>query len=94
MFVNWAKNYVALNQQGPALIIVYREGLSKQQTQVQVPNELIALQNVIKKIGQKTNVQNYNPEVVYTTVTTKINTRFFDFPQANSGNSNKFMPRV
>ncbi len=33
---------------------------------------------------------------MYTTVTTKINSRFFDFPQGSSGGngSNKFQPRV
>jgi len=36
LFVNWAKNYVALNKEGPQLIIVYREGLSEQQTRRQV----------------------------------------------------------
>lgn len=39
---------------------------------------------------------NYNAEILYTTVTTKINSRFFDFPQGSSGGngSNKFQPRV
>lgn len=36
MFVNWARNYVSLNKQGPELIIVYREGLSVQQIERQV----------------------------------------------------------
>lgn len=36
MFVNWAKYYVAANKEGPQLIIIYREGLSEQQTKKQV----------------------------------------------------------
>ena len=80
IYVNWAKNFVSLNKEGPQLIIVYREGLSIQQTEKQVKGELDALYNVIKKIGVKTKKENYAPEVVYTTVATKINTRIFDFP--------------
>lgn len=36
MFINWARNYVSINKQGPELIIVYREGLSVQQIERQV----------------------------------------------------------
>ncbi len=38
----------------------------------------------------------YDPEILYTTVTTKINSRFFDLPQGQSGGngSNKFQPPV
>jgi hypothetical protein len=65
MLVNWAKYYVGFNKKGPELIIVYREGLSTQQMERQVKDEVEALKNVIKKIGQKTGNANYNPEIVY-----------------------------
>jgi len=51
------------------------------------------LKNVIKKIGQKTSKENYNPEIVYSVVNTKISTRIFDIPDGAS-HSNKFQPRV
>ena len=54
-----------------------------------------ALDNVIKKIGQKTGKAEYKPEIVYTVVNTKINTRIFDLPDGGSqSHSNKFMPKV
>jgi hypothetical protein len=43
------------------LIIVYREGLSEQQTKRQVGNEIDGLKKVIKKIAEKTKNANYNP---------------------------------
>lgn len=93
IFVNWARNYVQANKDGPSLIVVYREGLSIQQIQRQVKPELDALYNVIKKIGEKIKKPNYSPEVIYTTVNTKINTRIFDFRGGQSQNpSNKFIP--
>jgi len=50
---------------------------------------------VVKKIAEKTKIPNYDPEILYTTVTTKINSRFFDIPTGSGGNgSNKFVPRV
>ena len=74
--------------------MIYREGLSKEQTKMQVPGELSALKRVIAKIGEKTKTANYNPEVLYMTVTTKNSARFFDFPQSMANNSNKFIPKV
>lgn len=66
-----------------------------QQIQRQVKAELDALNSVIRKIGQKTNNPNYSPEIIYTTVNTKINTRIFDFPEGTSAtHSNKFTPRA
>lgn len=95
MLVNWAKSYVGENKKGPELILVYREGLSVQQIERQVKSELEALNNVIKKIGQKTGKENYAPEIVYTVVNTKINTRIFDLPEGSSqSHSNKFSPKV
>lgn len=61
MLVNWAKNYVGLNKKGPELIMIYREGLSQQQIERQVKGEIDALKNVVKKVAQKTNKENYNP---------------------------------
>jgi aubergine len=93
MLVNWAKHYVGFNKKGPELIMIFREGLSTQQIERQVKDELGALNNVIKKIGQKTGNPSYSPEIVYTIVNTKINTRIFDIPEGSS-HSNKFQPRV
>jgi aubergine-like protein len=95
MFVNWARSYVSINKQGPELIIVYREGLSIQQIERQVKGELAALDRVIEKIGEKTKRPDYKPEIIYTTVNTKINTRIFDFSEGSSAtHSNKFTPRA
>jgi len=50
---------------------------------------------VVKKIGEKTSNIKYSPEVIYTTVNTKINTRIFDFPEGTSASSsNKFTPKA
>jgi aubergine len=95
ILVTWAKNYVGVNKKGPELIMIYREGLSTQQIQRQVKDELRALNNVIKKIGQKTGNANYNPEIVYTVVNTKLNVRIFDLSEGSSqSHSNKFQPKV
>ena len=94
ILVNWAKRYVLLNKKGPELIMIFREGLSIRQTERQVKDELAALNNVTKKIGQKTGNANYNPEIVYTVVNTKINTRIFDIAQSSRHGSNKFAPGV
>lgn len=51
IFLNWAKNYVQENKAGPDLIMIYREGLSIPQIQVQLKPEIDALSSVIKKIG-------------------------------------------
>ena len=56
----WAKNYVAVNKEGPQLIIVYREGLSEQQMKKQAKIEVDALKRVINLIRIKTNIDNYN----------------------------------
>ena len=60
MFKKWAKNYVAVNKEGPQLIIVYREGLSEQQMKKQAKIEVDALKRVINLIRIKTNIDNYN----------------------------------
>lgn len=78
IFFNWAKTYVGENKEGPNMIMVYREGLSLPQVDVQVKQELAALQSVILKIAEKTKKPNYKPEVLYLIVNTKINTRIFD----------------
>lgn len=56
----WAKNYVAVNKEGPQLIIVYREGLSEQQMKKQAKIEVDALKRVINLIRIKTKIDNYN----------------------------------
>lgn len=38
IFVNWAKSYFQLKRTVPGTIILYREGLSVQQTAVQIKN--------------------------------------------------------
>jgi hypothetical protein len=58
--------------------MIFREGLSLPQIEVQIKPEIDALTSVIKKIGEKTKKTNYSPEIVYLTVNKKINTRFFD----------------
>jgi hypothetical protein len=60
MFKMWAKNYVAVNKEGPQLIIVYREGLSEQQMKKQAKIEVDALKRVINLIRIKTKIDNYN----------------------------------
>ena len=53
------------------------------------------MNNVVKKIAQKTNKENYNPEIIYSVVNTKINTRIFDISEGSGQtHSNKFQPRV
>jgi len=59
--------------------MVYREGLSLPQINVQLKDEIEALKETIVTIGQKINNSKYDPEVMYMTVNKKINTRFFDF---------------
>ena len=51
----------------------------------------------MKKIAQKTNKENYNPEIIYNVVNTKINTRIFDISDGSGqaqSHSNKFQPKV
>ena len=53
------------------------------------------MNNVVKKIAQKTNKENYNPEIICSVVNTKINTRIFDISEGSGQtHSNKFQPRV
>lgn len=78
IFYAWAKNYVMENKEGPGIILIFREGLSLPQIEIQLKPEIDALTSVIKKIGEKTKKANYNPEIMYLTVNKKINTRFFE----------------
>lgn len=62
MFIGWAKSYFLANKKTPDLIIFYREGLSIPQIRMQLPKmDIPALQNMIKKIGDKTGTKNYKP---------------------------------
>ena len=50
---------------------------------------------MIQKIGKKTGNDKYKPEIIYTVVNTKINTRIFDLPEGGGqAHSNKFQPKV
>jgi len=49
---------------------------------------------MIKKIGDKTGVKNYKPEVMIVTVNKKINTRYFIGGKENQQNPNKFLPEM
>jgi hypothetical protein len=51
IFLHWAKNFVMENKEGPSMIMIYREGLSIPQIEVQIKSEVDALYDVIKKIG-------------------------------------------
>lgn len=93
MFVNWAKNYYMLNNDVPSTILMYREGLSLKQIEVQLEPEVEAMYTMIKKISEKTKKPNYNPDFVYMTVNKKINGRFFT-PSSNTHSEGKFIPRV
>jgi aubergine-like protein len=93
IFLGWAKSYVDEHNEGPSMIMVYREGLSLQQVNVQVRQELQALENVIEKIAKKTKKPNYKPECLYIVVNTKINTRIFDTTDGY-GSQGKFPPKV
>jgi hypothetical protein len=58
--------------------MLYREGLSVPQIKMQLPKmEIPALENTVRKIGDKTGVKNYNPEIMIITVNKKINSRYF-----------------
>jgi hypothetical protein len=62
IFINWAKSYYQLNKKVPGTIILYREGLSVQQTAAQIKNmELPALDGMIAEIGARTKTVNYKP---------------------------------
>lgn len=62
MFVRWAKNFFMSNKKAPDIIMLYREGLSIPQIKDQIPRmEIPALENMVKKIGEKTNIKNYKP---------------------------------
>lgn len=95
IFITWARNYYQENKKVPNLIILYREGLSVPQTKAQLPRtEIPALENMIKKIGDKTNTKNYNPQIMIVTVNKKINTRYFAIGKENQQNPNKFIPEI
>ena len=50
------------NKKVPDVIMIYREGLSVPQIKMQLPKmEIPALENMVKKIGDKTNSKNYKP---------------------------------
>ena len=62
IFISWAKAYYQHNKAVPDLILLYREGLSIPQIRAQLPMmEIPALERMIKKIGDKTKVKDYNP---------------------------------
>ena len=58
------------------MIIIYREGLSESQVQVQLPNEVEALNDAVKEINSEFKF-NRVPSIVYMTVNKKIDSRFF-----------------
>ena len=62
IFIGWAKSYYLANKKSPDLILLYREGLSIPQIRSQLPRmDIPALENMIKKIGEKTGAKNYKP---------------------------------
>lgn len=89
----WAQNYFKENQDGPEVIIVYREGLSIPQIEVQLKPEIEALNTVIKKIAERTKKPNYNPDVMYLTVNKQINARIFNIAPTGTSQG-KFAPKV
>lgn len=79
IYVSWAKHFFQTNNKKvPDMIILYREGLSDKQAASQLPRmEIPALDNMVNKIGDKTGVKNYRPEIMIVTVNKKINSRYF-----------------
>jgi hypothetical protein len=51
IFTRWAKNYYQVNKEAPQTIIVYREGLSDQQINKQLPSEIESLKKMVNKFG-------------------------------------------
>ena len=95
IFYNWAKTFYKNTKSVPGIIILYREGLSDAQAQVQLRPELESLHYMVEQIGEKTKTKNYEPEIVYMTVNKKINSRFFMAEGNNpQQGGNKFIPKV
>lgn len=74
--------------------MLYREGLSDSQVQVQLRPEIEALDTMVKEIGAKTKTKNYNPQMVYVIVNKKINSRFYYAEKDNPQQGIKFIPRL
>lgn len=92
IFVNWAKSYYQLNKKVPNTIILYREGLSIQQTTAQVSKmEIPALEGMIQEIGAKTKTANYKPQLMILVVNKKVNSRYYNIIKDSPG---KFAPSV
>lgn len=92
IFVNWAKSYYQLNKKVPNTIILYREGLSIQQTTAQVSKmEIPALEGMIQEIGAKTKTVNYKPQLMILVVNKKVNSRYYNILKDSPG---KFAPNV
>ena len=96
LFISWAKSYYQTNNKKvPDTIILYREGLSDVQTKDQLPRmEIPAMEGMVKKIGEKTKVNNYNPAIICVIVNKKINSRYFAMGRENQQNPNKFTPEL
>ena len=56
--------------------------------------EIPALEGMVKKIGDKTKVANYNPALICVVVNKKINSRYFAMGRENQSNPNKFTPEL
>ena len=61
IFYNWAKTFYKNTKSVPGIIILYREGLSDAQAQVQLRPELESLHYMVEQIGEKTKTKNYEP---------------------------------
>ena len=92
ILVNWLKKYNKENNQWPSAIILYREGLSDEQTKKEGKVEIEAMQRCIERSRKKTGA-NYNPDFLYIVVRKKIETRFFAI-EGQAQTSGKFRPKL
>lgn len=75
----------------PPIIVLYREGLSTEQAQIQSQKELSALFKVVERAAKKE--PGYKPQIIYIVVGKRINTRFYAQHQEQQ-RAGKFQPSI
>ena len=78
IYYEWLNNFMKQKNEPtlPHMIMIYREGLSDSQLQIQLHPEIEALNDAVEKIREEKKLVR-RPSIVYMTVNKKIDTRFF-----------------
>lgn len=75
--MGWARNYVMNTRSAPDIIFLYYQTKNTEAASEQHQKSLAALKLVTQKIGEKTRMQNYKPEINFIAVEERSKAEFY-----------------